>query len=205
MTPTAIDDGVLALVERIVPGGSPIYLPVRPVPYARVLECFDNVDEKVRRDGGTRQLGWQLWRGRFLTEAEFHAVWCSPVGGLHDITPKPANVQSILFLPDPSAAHDGSQVDNVRHNHSGNPLINDFITAKEAVYRMQNKGERAQLKEFTISDQEAADTAVLNGIMLMTELMASAELSTISPCLCKSGQRYADCHAVDLATIVARI
>ena len=60
-------------------------------PTARPNYCFDNVEAKIARDGGTAQYGW-LFVDLFpfsATEAHVHCVWRSPVGELLDITPSP--------------------------------------------------------------------------------------------------------------------
>lgn len=204
MTPKSIDNAVLQLVERIRPGTTPVYLAVESESFATQLECFPAVAEKVRRDGGNCQLGWQIWQGRLLVEGEFHAVWRSPQDELHDITPKPRHVTRILFLPDTAARYDGRQVDNVRLNLSRNALMDDFILAREALFRICNKGERAYLSEFEPTINERHDMAVLDGLLIMTEYMATAGMSKVSPCPCKRGAAYALCHAEDLATLVKR-
>jgi hypothetical protein len=65
----------------------------RPEPWARVLCCFANAAEKVRREGdGVVLYGWTFHyrvaegRGGYLF-ATHHAVWKAPKGWLIDVTP----------------------------------------------------------------------------------------------------------------------
>ena len=139
VTPDSIDKNVNDLIRKVGTKTSPIYLDVEPESYSRVGECLPAVEEKIRRDGGTRVLGWQIWKTAILAEAEFHAVWKSPEEKLMDITPKPIPVPRILFLPDPRAKYVGAQVDNVRINIPGNRLVDDLIAIAQARFRLLNK------------------------------------------------------------------
>lgn len=47
-------------------------------PYGK---CFGNVRKVVEAHGGKRIVGWMLYEGRHLFEAEAHAVWEEPVNG----------------------------------------------------------------------------------------------------------------------------
>ena len=80
-TPKKITDRVRQLCNRIDRTQKPRYVPVKPEAYARETDCFFNVDEKVKRDGGVRQIGWMVWEMKAVfLEAEFHAVWVSDDG-----------------------------------------------------------------------------------------------------------------------------
>ena len=127
-----------------------MYVEHSPEAYAQVNECFPAMDRKVQECGGKVHYGWQLWEwpGVFL-EAEFHAVWLSPENELLDITPKHFKVEKILFLPDPSMRDEGKQVNNIRVPLSDNPITRDFISICGAIFRIQNKGDKAY--QFAIS------------------------------------------------------
>lgn len=89
----------------------------RPEPSAQPTQCFANVMEKVRRDGGRGQTGWTFhYRIRpnvggylFVTH---HAVWYAPDGQLFDVTPFTEDEKhhphtadgDVLFLVDDAAA-----------------------------------------------------------------------------------------------------
>lgn len=97
MTPVEIDDDVKKLISTVCPDSRPIYLPVEPESYAQVNECFPAVAEKIKRDGGSRVIGWQIWKTNIIVEAEFHALWESPQGELKDITPNQFQFQISFF------------------------------------------------------------------------------------------------------------
>jgi hypothetical protein len=88
-----------------------------PEKWALPMRCFENVFEKVRRDGGAVRVGWTFhYRiapgvGEYLF-ATHHAVWHAPNGSLIDVTPfhedekhHPLTPQdgNILFLVDDAA------------------------------------------------------------------------------------------------------
>lgn len=96
---------------------------IRPVPYlpdlsAIVNACYQNVDDKVVRDGGGAQYGWyfRLMYATTISDigyltATHHAVWRSPKSQLIDVTPlnpnqslHPLNLNGkIYFLIDDKA------------------------------------------------------------------------------------------------------
>lgn len=75
-----------------------------------------------------------------MIEAEFHAVWVDSEGLHHDITPKPLELNSILFLPDPSRVYENKQVDNVRVALVGDALIKNFIKLSKNLFEATNQG-----------------------------------------------------------------
>ena len=86
ITPPEIDDEVLSLCRDVVSDEEPKYVPVRSESWAKLDECFNNIEEKVKRDNGERVLGWGIWlRPTVLVEAEFHSVWKSPAGREPDL------------------------------------------------------------------------------------------------------------------------
>ena len=77
----------------------------RPEDWAKPVNCFNNVDQKVELDGGTKTCGWMFNErlveaipgGNFLIAIN-HVAWTSPDGRLVDVTP---------FHTDPSTARLG--------------------------------------------------------------------------------------------------
>ena len=194
MTPTIIDNHVEKLIKLLNTNTPPIYLNVTPEPYSQVTQCFTSVDEKIKRDGGSQVLGWQIWKSDILVEAEFHAVWKSPNGDLQDITPKQIDISKILFLPDPKAQYVGSQVDNIRVNITQNKLIDDFIEISKAIFKMENKGNRAFEYELKLIGAEAQNYKVLTQIKHALYSMITHGYNRNSTCFCHSGKKYKHCH-----------
>lgn len=101
-TPPAITPSILTFARESL-GGDPIYIPVVEDAHGLYGWCSDGVQQKVLADGGEPGFGWTLWEWPdALITAEFHAVWQNPGGHMLDITPKPGNETSILFVPDRS-------------------------------------------------------------------------------------------------------
>lgn len=201
--PELTEPRVTALVDRIVPQGIAIYLAVEPARFAEVNGCFPAVTEKVHRDGGSMVVGWQIWRSRFLLEAEYHAVWRAPDGTLRDITPKALPIDRILFVADPTLTYDGRQRDNVRLNMSDNPLGDQFIAIAEALFAVENRGERAFQSEVTLRDEEAAAHEFLLDLKRTVEVMIIKGLTPTSLCLCRGGLSYQACHGVSVVRAIA--
>lgn len=78
-----------------------------PVQGAVQSFCFENVQRKIRRSGGTTACGWAIWHipGLYF-EAEHHGVWRNKTGGLIDVSPQLGGRRRLLFLPDERAGYD---------------------------------------------------------------------------------------------------
>jgi hypothetical protein len=93
-------------------GNPPQYIPVRPAPHARVLECFLNIARHAERHGGQAVSGWMAWtdpHARYLYLVA-HSVWQTPGGDLLDITPQRDGETSVLFAPDPRVVYWGRPI-----------------------------------------------------------------------------------------------
>ena len=205
MTPDSIDNDVRKLIKLIGTNTEPLNIDVTPEPYAQIIECFPAVEEKIKKDGGSQALGWQIWKTEILVEAEFHAVWKSPEGVLKDITPKQIRIPKILFLPDPRAKYNGTQVDNVRLNITQNRLVDDFIELSKAIFRMENKGSRAFEYKLTFNGQEARLYEALKQMKVGLYFMITQRANRNSPCFCDSGTKYKHCHGNKLNKTLSRI
>ncbi len=205
MIPEEINNDVIKLVNLLGIKTTPIYLDVNPEPYSKIVECFPNVNEKINRDGGTQCYGWQIWKTEILIEAEFHAVWKSPDGELRDITPKQISIPRILFLPDQAAKYNGCQIDNVRINTTQNRLVDDFIELSKAIFRFENKGERAFDHELSLNAKEAHIHKMLNQMKVAVYAMIMQGSSRNSLCFCGSDKKYKHCHGNKLGEALNHI
>lgn len=194
MTPNEICNDIKFLLSKLDTCSEPVFLRSIPEPKSPLNECFPTVDKKVKSSGGKRVLGWQIWKTSLLVEAEFHAVWQSPEGNLVDITPKSLPLTEILFVPDESAEYEGKQVNNIRVNTTGNQIVDDFIALNEAVFRIENKGERALQHELSLKGDEAQAYRQLIKARELLEMMALQGMNRKSPCLCGSGKKHKACH-----------
>jgi hypothetical protein len=198
MTPTEVDTDVKKLISIVYPDSVPMFLAVEPESYAQANECFPAVAEKIKRDGGSQALGWQIWKSTMLIEAEFHAVWRSEEGLLKDITPKQIPISKILFLPDSRATYNGSQTDNVRINISDNPIVDDFIKIAKAIFRIENKGEKAFQQEVRLEGKEAAVYNFLKKTQVGVYFLAQNGTTRNGRCFCGNRDKYKHCHGKKL-------
>lgn len=194
MTPNEICSDIRFLISKLGSKSEPVYLPYMPEAGAPLNECFPTVDKKVESSSGKKVLGWQIWKTPLLVEAEFHAVWESPQGDLIDITPKSLPLAKILFLPDETAVYEGKQVNNIRVNTTGNQLVDDFIAVCDAIFRIENKGDRAFQYELSLSGEEAQAYHMLTKARELLEIMALQGMNRKSPCFCGSGKKHKACH-----------
>jgi len=88
------------LLSKIGSEFDPESVPVHAEDYATLLNCFPNVDKKVRRDGGKPHYGWLIHKSKLLYEAERHAVWENEDGELVDGTPYEPGMNEIQFASD---------------------------------------------------------------------------------------------------------
>jgi hypothetical protein len=139
-TPKAITPEVLALCKRLDESQEPVFVPVQPVAGAIINECFPNVENHVKKHGGSIQYGWIIWEHpRVIIEGNFHACWVDTAGQLVDITPKQDREQTILFLPDTKRVYDGTPVDNVREFITKDPAILKTLKMQEDLNKLRVK------------------------------------------------------------------
>lgn len=192
--PSEITKEIELLISKIGSKEKPVYVTCRPNPSSPQNECFPLVAARVKAEGGERVLGWQIWQGQLLVEAEFHAVWKTPTGELLDITPKSQPFKQIFFLAVPRAKYEGKQINNIRLNITGNPLVDEFISVHDAVFRIENKGDRAFEYQLSLSGKEANAHHKLSAAKPMLEMMALQGYTRNSACPCGSGEKYKICH-----------
>ena len=185
----------------ILPDAKPVYVPVSPEVSTEVSECFHNVSAKVEKDGGNRILGWALREGPVVMNAEFHSIWESPNGKWLDITPKGMPgvavdmTTRILFVPAPDAKYEEKQVNSISLNADDNPLAGDFIACQQAIFGIINRGERAYQHGNMVLETEEGD--VYYALHLAAHMLGQMVQNGIvkrSPCPCRSGKIYENCH-----------
>jgi len=204
-TPIKITKQILTLCNEIDKSQKPYRVPVKPESWVESKECFFNVKTKVEKDRGKIQFGWTIWEyPNILIEAEFHAIWISPKNTPIDITPNPANMQKILFLPDSERVYDYSaeyyRVDNIRRPLSNDPLVLDYIKISEQIFEAEERlfpgrqidpenpafGYLEELKQKKMSIQP----------QLMPQSQPQPERGKPgrnTPCPCGSGKKFKKC------------
>ena len=130
--------------SSITPAVVPVTVQCQPAHNKPEKECFPIVEERIALEGGREVLGWALWEwpGVFI-EAEFHAVWSPPSGGLIDITPRGLAAPNILFLPDPTRKYEGRQVANIRKQLVKDNDVTRYLFTFHRIFEILNAGDRA--------------------------------------------------------------
>lgn len=196
--PRQITPEIRALSEAIVPGGTALFVSCDSVSDADLNDCFPIVEDYVRANGGAVCIGWGLWEWpRVMVEAEFHATWRSPSGGLLDIVPRILPLERILFLPDPSREYTGVQVDNIRRATSKDPFVGEFIEVHEQKFGIMNRGSRAL--EYGAIALEGAEATEWQELMVRAETLLPAIRRAHplpgrnDPCFCGTEKKYKRC------------
>lgn len=194
--PVANDTHVVKLLDMLNVPSLPVHLSLYPVQNAEPCACFDNVARQVVECGGSTVYGWQFWKHPYMIEAEFHAVWRSPEGYLHDITPKDdPEIKTTLFVIDEKRAYTGAQIDNVRINTTGSGVIDDLIEVEKAKYRFLNKDGRDKIIGYIpLSDPDQDVWTSLHVFSEMFERLHTNGCDENSLCFCGSWKSYAMCH-----------
>ncbi len=205
MTPEKICDDVKRLIEKLGCKEDPIYIECAPEKGAKINDCFSIVEKRVSSHGGSSVFGWQIWKEKFLVEAEFHAVWRTTDDKLVDISPKADPQRRILFAIDDDAIYEGKQVDNVRLNIIGNRLVDDLIEVSEAMFRLLNRGDRAQQHKLTLPNDEARACQFLQDVRPKLEMMLKDSLNHQSRCFCDSRKKYKVCCGKQIRNLTKRI
>ncbi|MDD5311824.1 MAG: SEC-C domain-containing protein [Dehalococcoidia bacterium] len=169
---------------------TPIYIPVRPVPKAKMNECFGSVLNHISLHGGRIQYGWIIWeelQKRFL-EAEFHAVWVSPSGEFVDIMPKIDKENTILFMPDSKRIYKGQLIENRRKLLVISDLILEWLWFGHNCHSIKEKHfENGKLNEIAANAElvQWMNFVKKNGVPIF---------SRSGSCPCGSGKKLKLCH-----------
>lgn len=141
-TPAEIAPHVIYFCNKRLKGGTPIWVPVVQEPNAPLDECFNVVDRRIKRDGGSRENGWLLgeWP-KIMIEAVFHAVWINPEGQRVDISPKKLGEKRSMFVPDPAMVFDKkNRIDNRREPLRDHKLVKEYIALAINAIRLMGPG-----------------------------------------------------------------
>jgi len=200
-TPSENDKDVIRLLDHIDAPYDPLKIAIKAKRGAELSDCTNIVEAHVKKHGGKVVYGWQIWKSSILVEAEFHAVWENQKGELVDLTPKPPGFTHILFAEDDRIVYDGKQIDNVRLNITDNLLVDHFIEASKAFYRLQNNGEKALLHgkdyEDSLSEEEVNRLQSCFQLKQLLHTMIQVGATVDSVCLCGEPKAYKDCHGKD--------
>ena len=201
-----LDKDIQKLLEKLNASHEPILLNVESETDSQIMDCLNNVKRKIERDSGKMILGWQIWKTNLLVEAEFHAVWEDKNLNLHDITPKGISIEKILFVEDEKLTYDGTQKDSIRINTTNNELVDDLIKVCEAIYRFDNRGERAFLYDLSsvLNEKQLKHKVNLIELREIVRCILNLNGNQNSICPCQSQKPFIDCHGKNLELIILK-
>lgn len=204
--PLAPDDPDLKrLLSKMNARYEPVVVDVETHPDAMVNECIAIVDKMVRNFGGSRVLGWQVWKGAYLIEAEFHAVWKTSDGLLKDVSRKSNNVMKILFVEDTDLVYDGTQFNNIRLNRFGERVVQDLIDIYDTLFNLYNKDGRAGLYGLdllkSLTKEQHENLQVVEHFKKQLIQFLNDGGNELSTCFCNRGIKYRDCHGLAVAEL----
>ena len=104
-------------------------------PDSKMLECYENVENVVKKFGGNIYYGWILWQNYIYLDAEFHAIWKKPDGTLLDVTPQPDGEKLIVFVPDNTINYRGFPIRNRRFPCIKSENVNKLLELYNSVSR----------------------------------------------------------------------
>lgn len=169
-----------------------------PAPGAIAGECFHNVLNKLKSDGGIIVYGWLIWEWpRVYIEAEHHAIW-EKDGALIDVTPHVNGEPNVLFLPDPKRIYDyksKKRLINVKRSLGMFACADRWIAVSDA---FQNT-----LEDHSVNGEIRMNRGHLKAIWEQSrntqiELLVELALNTKrnDPCFCNSGKKFKKCCAL---------
>lgn len=201
-----IENWINRLLDKLEVEYEPEIIPIVIEEFSEPQQCFGNVAKKIEKDGGRAHAGWLIHSdGNFLVEAERHIVWENGSAELIDVTPQEANITEVLFVSDDvDDVRSCRDVDNVRINRTGNPLVDDFIKVCEALTSITSLGERIDDYQVVL-DSDIAPYISKYGILknYIYDLLCQGGTKK-SLCFCGRGQIYDRCHGKGLTQMCNR-
>jgi hypothetical protein len=193
--PGEITPEVEMLLDRLQADFDPELVAVKPEAYSQPDACYDNVAEKVSRDGGKIHYGWAVWQSRHMVEAEHYAVWENENGDLLDVSPNKLEAASIMFISDDQPINNELMaIPNVRVNTSGSKLIDDFILLSETVDKLYGLSVYTDEEKLWLPESVLSTIDTLNQYRLGAEQLYMSGGKAEGPCYCGSKKTYKACH-----------
>jgi SEC-C motif len=174
---------------RQISTSTPFFIDITPLPDCDPMFCYQNVDECIRREGGTREEGWIVykgWGGRYL-KLIHHCLWRSPDGRLVDVTP--SDEVHNLFLPD-TVRNNGEGVPSRYFALYATPEVAETIAVCEDM-------DRQQMEMFRLLLGWEDNRSLRLGSASLTRQYQSPNQKRCAgrndPCPCGSGKKFKRC------------
>ena len=203
IVPKFVSKDIEKFCKKINYKAKPVYINVKPAENAIIHNCFINVSNFIKENGGTCIYGWAIWlHPHCLLEAEFHSIYKDKNGNLVDITPYKDNIHQILFLEDNSLKYEGYSINNIRKNLSNSKLIDECIEAWNEIYNINNAGENKYKHGKILLDEYQSERFKYLDKLIQKNLFnffANLKLKPNDTCICGSGLKFVDCckHSIE--------
>ena len=213
--PTAESDAFQKLRTAIGTDSTAIRVRVAADPGAQESHCYQNVRDKVAREGGTIQLGWAVWQHSSLfIEAEPHAVFdpgnskpwidCTP-----NAFPDGTACREILFIPgndEESYNFENTVIpDNIRVPLVDDPRVSEALSLSSEKTALLNKVPKEWVSGQLVYHYPPDLWLHIQQIELRIAMLLAAANSRAQPsksrqkigrnsaCPCGSGKKYKRC------------
>ena len=179
-----IDQNVKKFCNDYINKNELFYVDIIPDKNAKMHNCFYNVDDVIKKYGGSKIYGWVIWKWpNILIEAEAHAIWKREDGKYIDVTPHEKNINKILFVPDMDMVYKGTIIRSKRMPLTNSPDTKRLIQLNE-------------IRENIMLNSEG-DTYELPKNLFLELMKLEKQFNTIArrnePCPCNSGLKYKKC------------
>ena len=197
-TPKEITEEILEFCKEIDSTTKPNFLELSQVEEYICEECYGNVENHIKKNGGGVQYGWIIWEDpKIFLEGEFHAVWVNSEGKYTDVTPKVDGEDRILFLPDSKKKFTGELIDNIRKPLVDNAYTRTQVRVEERKFEIKKKyydgSIQIKIPKFEIDNLERYRVETLLSEIKKDKLMGKMKIGRNQPCPCGSGKKYKKC------------
>ncbi|WPV64535.1 hypothetical protein [Chitinophaga sp. LS1] len=150
-------------------------------------------------DSGRMVPGWAVWLSEFICEAAPTEVWENENGDLMAVTPPPAPIAQMMFIPDDNLNGDEK---HVRVSVSNNPLVDHLIALANlkdflVQYGTVLEDGKVNFNTYTGNVYNHYD-ALFNNLLLF--LSEGKKIG--AKCYCGSMKPYSQCHGKNLPAAI---
>jgi len=183
-------------------------VPVQTESFSVEKQCYSNVAEKVKRDGGQIHYGWSIhFTDGIIVEAERHAVWENDEEDLLCITQNPSKHTKIIFFSDNTPVDPKLQIDNVRMNITNNILVSDWIYLCDTIGLIFYK-YTDRINDFEVNVEKPVHQLITEIEQWRGYVMGLIQKGKKenSKCFCEdgyySGKKYLQCHGKSFRKLI---
>lgn len=150
-------------------------------------------------EGGRMVPGWAVWLSEFICEAAPTEVWENEKGDLVVVTPPPAPIAQMMFIPDDNI---NGEEKHIRVSVSNNPLVDHLIALANlkdflVQYGTVLEDGKVNFNTYTGNVYNHYD-ALFNNLLLF--LSEGKKIG--AKCYCGSMKPYSQCHGKNLPAAI---